>query len=163
MTVLEATAAMTTEVDYGYPDPETAATATARGQFNGVVFVDTAWEVQPVTTVLQLEQLAPGWDGHGAPPIRRGTGDLAISLVRQIGKVGAENIPQPFVGPAGDGGITIEFQVGQRELAFAAHGDGTLTYLKGGAGEPFDGGDLFFHPAIVRGLIAWLTSPVPPA
>jgi hypothetical protein len=84
--------------------------------------------------------------------------DVAIALIRQFGRLGIDNLPEPFIAPAGDGGLTFEFEHGARELTLAIHRDGAMSYLKAEAGEPFAEGILLPLPGRLRELAAWLMS-----
>ncbi len=154
-------AAMTIAVDYGY-DAVTAATLTARERFDGAVVIGSDWEVMPVMRLLELERRcqAPNWDGHNSPALDRRTSALALGLIRQIGTFDIDSLPQPYLGAVAAGGVSFEFQSGQRELALTIFNDaGTISYLKSNDGEPFEEGEVHFaSPARLRELLTWLTS-----
>ncbi len=153
-------AAMTTSVDYGYPDAEIAAAATAREQFDGAVVIEADWEVGPVLQILDIEKrcAAPNWDGHHSPAPTRRTMTLAIGLVRQIAAFEFDALPQPYIGPAGAGGLVFEFQSGVRELSLSLfNGSDAISYLKSEEGEPFEEEEItFLARTRLRGLLAWL-------
>lgn len=160
MSPILAADAMTVDVTYGYS--ETTAAASTREQFNGVVPIYSTWEVAPVTAILELERrLTDDWDGYGSPPIRRSATNLAITLIRQIARLGVDNLPAPFIAPVSAGGLVLEWSVGQRELSLSVYNDERdVSYLKSEAGEPFDEGVLSVTSVgRLKELITWLMSP----
>lgn len=156
-------AAMTTAVDYGYPNAEIAASATAREQFDGAVLVDSDWEVMPVMRIFDIEKrcAAPNWDGYHSPAPTRRTTMLALGLVRQLAAFDFDALPQPYIGPAAAGGLSFEFQAGTRELSLSIFNDAnTVSYLKSEEGEPFEEAEIPFSRTRLRELLTWLlTSP----
>lgn len=158
MMTLAAAAAMTTPVEFEYQDAESAAATSARGQFYGVIFVGTEWEVALVRRILELERLQADWDGYGSPPVGRETASRTIGLIRQIAELGVENLTAPFVGPVADGGITLEWKAGSRQMSIVVLPEGSIEYLKWESSEQFEEGELSLRsPGRLRELVSWLT------
>lgn len=153
-------AASATMTDYFvYQDAEAAAAVTGREQFNGDVSVKTTWEIEPVRDVLALERLPQGWDGYGSPRISRTAVNMTIVLLGQVADLGFDNLPRPIVGPIAAGGVTLEFEVGRRELCVAVYNDLSMTYLKSEEGEPFEGDSItLWSTGRLRELVSWLTA-----
>ena len=54
--------------------------------------------------------LPENWDSYGAPPISQKIIDWAVSTLREILRIGKKEIPLPFIAPAGDGRIVMEWK-----------------------------------------------------
>ncbi|HET7342704.1 MAG TPA: hypothetical protein VFL90_14675 [Methylomirabilota bacterium] len=176
-------AATTLDVEYGFGESEIDATTThptavftrpllARrprafsrygSQSEDAVLVETSWEVAPVSRILTIARrcLGPNWDGNQAAAVTREATTAAIDLILQIGTLGLDELPQPYVGAAAAGGYVFEFQSHTRELSLGVFNDSaSVTFLKSGQGEPFNEGQIpLGSPVQLRELLAWLISP----
>lgn len=73
----------------------------------------------------QLAQLPQNWDSYGAPPISPRTIEQASSVLREILAIdAAKDVPLPFIAPAGDGTIVMEWTTPwEKELIISVHPD----------------------------------------
>ena len=97
----------------------------------------------------KFAQLPQNWDSYGAPPIRPQTIELAASVLREIlAYEAAKDVPLPFVAPAGDGTIVMEWKTewGKELILDVPPGDGPLTFLLVEPTE--DGGELEIEDTI---------------
>ena len=58
----------------------------------------------------RFASLPKNWDSYGALPISPKTIDWAVSTLREIFMMGKKEIPLPFIAPAGDGRIVMEWK-----------------------------------------------------
>ena len=56
-----------------------------------------------------LADLPQNWDSYGASPINPKVIQRVRAILREILALGGEDIPLPFVAPAGDGGLELEW------------------------------------------------------
>jgi len=81
--------------------------------------------VTPQEKLTALEDLTPEWDGYGAPVIS----PLAIAAARAfLTRVGGD-VQEPFVAPAGDGEVMVEWDHDGESLEFTFGPDGKATGL----------------------------------
>lgn len=146
---------MTTQVQYHYPEAETAATASAREQFSGAFVVDSDWVIVPVSRIFQLEQLPPNWDGYGSKAPSKNLCVRALALIGQLARFANDDLPPPHIAP-GSGALVFEFTVGRRELTLALNEEDArvIRYVRSESGEPFDEGPV--GPGRLSALVSWL-------
>jgi hypothetical protein len=150
---------MTTAMEYELLDAEASAALAADKEFGGAVRVRTRWEVDPVLRILELEHPSAG---SVAPEVTRKAGSVARAIVGHIAELGFPHLPAPFVGHVGAGGVGLEWNVGDRELSFFVYNDGSIEYLKAGAGEPFEEGPFtIWSVGRLRELVNWVAGPPP--
>lgn len=58
----------------------------------------------------RLATLPQNWDSYGAAPINPKTIKRVRSILREIFAVGAKDIPHPFIAPANDGTLVLEWE-----------------------------------------------------
>ena len=87
-----------------------------------------------------LAQLPQNWDSYGAPPINSQTTERAALTLREILGTGEVEVPLPFIAPAGDGTIVMEWKTdaGKELILDVPPNDGPLTFL---LVEPTDSGE----------------------
>jgi hypothetical protein len=159
MTGLAAAATMTTIVEYQYEDAARLAAAMTSERFVGDIVVRSQWEIDPVLRILQLQRLPENWNANGTPKITDKAVDTAITLVGHLAELEFDQLPAPFVGPVGAGGISFEWSFGSRDLEFFIFNDGSIEYLKSEANEPFDEGSLrLWALGRLRELVSWLVA-----
>lgn len=151
MTAISPTATMTMEMEYQYLDAEASAALAAAEAFGGAIRVKTRWEVEPVRRILEFEHgVVAGAD------VSKTAAAASRSLVGQIAELGLD-LPTPFIGSVPAGGLSIECNVRERELTFIVANDGSIEYLKAGAGEPFEEGAFsLWAPGRLRELVSWV-------
>ena len=78
-----------------------------------------------------LAQLPADWDSYGAPPINADTTKRAASTLSEILGTGEVEVPLPFIAPAGDGTIVMEWKTdaGKELILDVPPDDGPLTFL----------------------------------
>jgi hypothetical protein len=151
--------AMTIAMEYESMDAEASAALAAQKAFGGAVRVRTLWEVDPVRRILELEHPAAG---PPAPEVTGEAGRVARAVIAFVAELGFDQIPPPFVGAVGAGGVSLEWNVGPRELSFFVYNDGSIEYLKAGEGEPFEEGPFsLWRTGQLRELVNWVVGPRP--
>jgi hypothetical protein len=142
---------MTTEMEYQFLDAEASAALAAEKAFGGAIRVKTPWEINPVLRILEYEHgVVPGVD------VSKLAAAMARSLIAQISDLGLD-LREPFIGAVAAGGMSIECNVGERELTFIVSNDGDIEYLKAGVGEPFEEGAFsLWSPGRLRELVSWV-------
>jgi hypothetical protein len=75
------------------------------------------------TRLSELEQLADGWDGHGAIAP---TGDVLVASFREFGSVIPSQAPEPSIFPTTVGGVQFEWTVGDVHLELEYLPDGVV-------------------------------------
>jgi hypothetical protein len=78
-----------------------------------------------------LATLPQNWDSYGAAPINPKTIERVRSILREIIAAGAKDIPLPFIAPANDGTLVLEWKTGGgKELILdVPHGDELISFL----------------------------------
>lgn len=78
-----------------------------------------------------LATLPQNWDSYGAAPISPETISRVRSMLRQILAAGGDNPPLPFIAPASEGTIVLEWKTGRgKELILdVPHGDEPISFL----------------------------------
>lgn len=133
-----------------------------RQQWSGSVLVYSHWEIDAVKAVFRVAGLPVNWDGYGSPRPTNTAVNSAIALLGNIASTGFEDLPVPHVVPVSGGGIQFEWNIGARELEFAASPDGSLEFLKAEGGDPVGEGPLKPVPySELRLLVGWLMSTAP--
>lgn len=130
----------------GYPAMRRAAQtlgSSSQTQAASVGTVPTeapAWSNAVSKSIQRLKNLAPGWDGPGSVPIVTAALYRAETLIRQALE-GRSAALAPFIVPAGDGSIQIEWhkRKAEIELSIESNGDVYLWGRSHVSGHEFEG------------------------
>lgn len=126
-------------------------------QASGSVPLYGPWHITAVREVFRVAGVAPDWDTYGSlPPSSRAT-DVALELLRYVVASELEYlIPTPYVFPVSGGGVRLEWEDNQKELAFEVLPDGSVEFFRAREGQPADEGAL--APDRIPGLLEWLAA-----
>ncbi len=86
------------------------------------------WLGEVATRLSELEQLADGWDGHGA---LAPTSDVLVDSFSEFGSIIPSVAPEPAIFPTTVGGVQFEWTVGDIHVE--------LEYLPGGVVDGWAG------------------------
>ena len=101
-----------------------------------------------------LGRLPAGWDGQGGPPPSEDVVQIAIGIVCSLR---TDEVPSPEAGPESDGGLQLDWWLGDRELEMHIRPSGALEYLLVDAGQPVKEGSIAVTNAqAIQSLIDWL-------
>jgi len=79
-----------------------------------------------VRRIQELAQLPEGWNSYGSKRIQPAAVEGAVRVLRATD---SERLPVPHLAPVADGGIQIEWTVGERSAEVEVRPTGTVEYL----------------------------------
>lgn len=109
------------------------------------------WAIELEQAAKRVRDLRPGWDGPGSSVVAESVIQRAVALAR-VAMTGMSNPSVPYLMPAGDGSLQIEWDSVHAKLEFCLEPDGSLDFwsrdLRTGAelaGEGAEAMALFLH------------------
>jgi hypothetical protein len=82
--------------------------------------------VARVRRVQELAGLPAGWDSYGSNRIQPAAVDGAVRVLRAAD---SDLLPTPHIAPVSDGGIQIEWSVGERSAEIEVRPSGAVEFL----------------------------------
>lgn len=115
---------------------------------------DTPWLYSALTQIWNIEQSGERVPGLGDLRIAEATATRARLLLSAINLI---ELPTPRVAPVSGGGMSIEWEVGQKEVKFAFYPDGVTMYFQVQEDEISTDGTLAtMMPNEVTGPLKWM-------
>jgi len=122
---------------------------------SGVVPLDGEWHIGAVTNVFRAAEVLPDWDSYGSPPPTTQARTVSLDLLRYIVGKGFDcSLPVPYAFPVAGGGIRLEWEKGQREVAFEVLPNGTTEFFRVQDGQPQEEGGL--AQGRILAILDWL-------
>jgi hypothetical protein len=121
----------------------------------------SGWTAQAQADIRSLGQLAPKWDGYGAPAIDPAVIEAAAAFVARL--PGDLAVRQPRVVPTASGALQLEWHEGARFLELEFESPHLVRYLQWNAAEGVEEEDSFPVTDVEMAvhLIRWFVAGVP--
>jgi len=104
------------------------------------------WFDQLLTRVNEISTLAPGWDGHRAPPISHRPLGMALNYLNQVAPF--LKVP-PSMVPTASGGVALEWHRSNLDLEIEFTPAGEVTVFGGtDSGDELEGPLDHYQPAV---------------
>lgn len=114
--------------------------------------------VEVVEEITGLSKLKAGWDSYGAEPVDEGARNRAVAFVTMVATHLDLPVPPPIVGPSVNGGVVLQWHLGNREIVVTISANGGEYYVAERAGDRVDAeGEVGNLDAFVKKLAAYLT------
>lgn len=115
------------------------------------------WHLNVVKEVFRVSRIAPDWDSYGSAAPTAMAASQALAIVRYVAANGLdESVPIPDVFPVPGGGIRLEWQSIDRELALDALPDGSVEFFRAQNDQVIDEGELVRHR--IPALLEWISA-----
>lgn len=115
------------------------------------------WYLNVIRRVFGVSRVPRDWDSYGSVPPTDVAADRAIDIVTHLAVYGADELlPTPDVFPVPGGGIRIEWQNADKELAVDVLPDGSLEFLQAENAQVMAEGELVWNR--IPALLEWFAS-----
>lgn len=153
MTVITDAAATTDTIPYFV----SAGPSSQWRQASGSIPLYGSWHVNAIREIFQVAGVANDWDSYGSQPPTSKAVDRAIDLVTYMVASGLEElIPIPGMYPVSGGGIRLEWQANEKELAIEVLPDGFVEFFQAKDNQALAEGGLIRDR--IPALLEWLTA-----
>ena len=113
------------------------------------------WQVRALQKLASFGLLGANWDSYGSPPLSESVLDAAVDLVSNIS---FEKVPALRITPISGGGVQLEWEQGERELAVEVRPDLTFGVSSSDRDAHTEASMRSLSPAAVERLLAgWMS------
>lgn len=92
------------------------------------IFGNPPWVQLALTSIKDIANLPPNWDGYGSPPLSQKAYQYAVAILKSLT---GDDLPQPSIVPISGGGMQFEWRHKGRELELEIDPESDeMVYLK---------------------------------
>lgn len=115
------------------------------------------WHFNAIKEVFRVCSVVHDWDSYGSPPPTNQAADRAIDIVTYVAASGLdESVSVPEVFPIPGGGLRLEWQSVDKELAVDIFPDGSVEFLQAKGEQVVNEGNLVRYR--IPALLEWVAT-----
>jgi hypothetical protein len=124
-------------------------------QATGYIPLDGPWHVGAVTAVFRAVGALPDWDSYGSPSPTLQAREKSLALLTCVVNSGFDcRLPIPYAFPVPGGGLRLEWELNQREVALEVLPNGSMEFFRAQNGRAEEEGPL--HKDRIPRILEWL-------